>query len=158
MTDVENACPCHSAPLAQSDLIGCWKLVEALWERDGRIQTNPNLGDNPVGYLHYLAEGRVAVTIALAGRKPMSGAHRRTAPPEELAESALTFDAYAGKFSLQGADRIVHHIEISSYQNDVGRDLVRRVVLEGNRLSLYPIEFQDDGRRWLVWERMPLPR
>ena len=157
MTDADDACPCHSTPLAMSDLIGCWKLVAALWERNGEIVANPNLAD-PTGYLHYLAEGRVAVTIALAGRKPMSGTHRRTAPRDELAESALTFDAYAGTFSLPGADTVIHHIEISSYQNDVGKDLVRHAVLEGDRLSLYPVEFQDDGRRWLVWERVPLPR
>ena len=65
MTDAEIPCPCHSAPLAMSDLIGCWKLVAALWERDGEVQTNPNLGEAPTGYLHYLAEGRVAVTGAM---------------------------------------------------------------------------------------------
>ena len=154
MTQPRQARPADAAPLVMDDLIGCWKLVQALWERDGIVQTNPNMGGHPTGYLHYLREGRVAVTISLPGRKPMSGTHRRTAPREELAESALTFDAYAGTFSMPAPDRVVHHIEISSYENDVGKDLVRHAVLEDDRLSLYPVEYQDDGVRWLVWQRV----
>ena len=141
-------------PLEVADLLGCWKLVDAFEERDGVVLPNPYLGRNATGYLHYLAGGRVAVTVALAGRQPMSGSDRRKAPAAELAQSALTFDAYAGTFSLLGADRIAHHIEISTYQNQVGTDLVRRVVLEDGLLSLFPELPPDEHPRWLVWRRI----
>jgi len=141
-------------PIAVADIIGCWKLIHAVELLDGIERPNPNLGTNPTGYLHYLAEGRVAVVVSLDGRKLLSGDHRRTAPREELADAALTFDAYAGTFSLIAPDRIAHHIEISTYQNDVGQDLVRRIVIEGDRLTLYPVEYAQMNR-WLIWQRIP---
>jgi hypothetical protein len=141
-------------PVAVADILGCWKLIHAVELIDGVERPNPNLGTRPTGYLHYLAEGRVAVVVSLDGRKLLSGDHRRTAPREELADAALTFDAYAGTFSLIAPDRIAHHIEISTYQNDVGKDLVRRIVLEGDRLTLYPVEYAQMNR-WLVWQRVP---
>jgi len=140
-------------PISIADIVGCWRLVHAVELLDGVERPNPNLGTNPTGFLHYLAEGRVAVTVSLDGRKLLSGNHRRTAPREELADAALTFDAYAGTFSLIAPDRIAHHIEISTYQNDVGTYLVRRIVLEGDRLTLYPVEYAQMNR-WLVWERI----
>ena len=140
-------------PISIADIVGCWRLVHAVELLDSVERPNPNLGTNPTGFLHYLAEGRVAVTVSLDGRKLLSGNHRRTAPREELADAALTFDAYAGTFSLIAPDRIAHHIEISTYQNDVGTDLVRRIVLEGDRLTLYPVEYAQMNR-WLVWERI----
>ena len=143
-----------SKPVELADIIGCWRLLHALEQRDGVVQPNLNMGTHPTGYLHYLAEGRVSVAISLEGRKLMSGDHRRTAPRNELADAALTFDAYAGTFALTGPDRIVHHIEISTYQNEVGQDLVRRIVVEGDRLTLYPSEFSQQITRWLVWERL----
>lgn len=145
------------APLEMADLLGCWSLVEALEDRGGVIRNNPNYGAKPTGFLHYLAEGRVSVAVANGGREPMSGTNRRMAPVEQLAESARTFDAYAGRFSLIAPDHVAHHIEISTYQNDVGKDLVRRVLLEGDRLALHIPVFEESGqtvRRWLAWQRL----
>ena len=137
-----------------ADLLGCWSLVAAYQDKGGTIGPNPFIGENPTGYLHYLSEGRVAVTIALAGRKPYSVENRRLAPIDELAASALTFDAYAGTYRFLEAGIIAHHIEISTCQNEVGQDLVRRIVLEDDRLTLYPVLPDGVDMRWLVWRRV----
>lgn len=136
------------------DILGCWELVAAFEEKDGEIGLNPFLGENPMGFLHYLAGGRVAVTVGLAGRKPYSTANRRLAPVEELAESARTFDAYAGSFRFLEPDVIAHHIEVSTDQADVGTDLVRRIVVKGDILSLHPILPPGVHPRWLEWKRL----
>jgi hypothetical protein len=143
-------------PVTKADLLGCWKLVEAVETRDGVYGINKNLGPDPLGYLHYLPEGRVAVTVAVGGRKPMSGS-RRHSPIEEMAASAQTFDAYAGTFSLLGPNRIAHHIEISTYQNDVGTDLIRDVTIEDDVIKLsIPLMFEDGQwvKKWLAWRRV----
>lgn len=144
-------------PVQKADILGCWKLVEAMEDRGGLVRPNPNYGDNPTGFLHYLTEDRVAVVVSLAGREPLTGGDRRKAPDAELAEAARTFDAYAGSFALLGDGRVMHRIEISTFQNDVGTDLIRRVELMGDRLTLHIPMFEHDGqivKRHLSWERM----
>ena len=145
------------AIVRKADILGCWKLVEAMEERGGVVHTNPNYGKNPTGFLHYLAEDRVAVVVSLAGRKLLSGGDRRKAPDEELAEAARSFDAYAGTFALLGDGHVSHRIEISTFQNDVGKDLVRRMELTGDRLTLHIPLFSDKDqvvKRHLTWERV----
>ena len=137
-----------------SDIIGCWKLVDAYEDRGGDIRPNPYVGENATGYLHYLAGNRVSLAVSLAGRKPMSVSDRRKAPAEELAESALTFDAYAGRFSFPEPGLIAHHIEISTFQNQVGTDLVREITLDGETLTLCPVLKQGEPRRGLIWQRI----
>lgn len=147
-----------TGPITVDAILGCWRLERAVEERGGVARPNPTYGAAPTGYLHYLAGGRVAVTIPLGERRRMSGNDRRAAPAEELAESARTFDAYAGRFTLIGGTRIVHHIEVASYQNHVGTDLERGIELEGDLLRLRVPEFDDNGmivRRWLEWRRVP---
>jgi hypothetical protein len=147
--------------LTKSDLIGSWKLEGSYEDLDGVIGVNPNFGENPVGFLHYTAEDRVAVIIASGGRKKMAGAHRRRASVEDLAEAARTFDAYAGRFTFRAPDQIIHHIEANSYENDVGRDFVRRIELDGDRLTLHvPPDEPDAGKtskRWHEWRRITTP-
>jgi hypothetical protein len=141
----------------KSDILGCWRLDRTLEDRGGIVGFNPHFGENPKGLLHYLAGDRVAVTIAFSGRKTMTGLDRLHAPIEELAEAARTFDAYAGRFTLHEPDRITHHIEIASYQNYVGTDFTRRLVLEGDRLSLHVPAYEENGatvRRWHEWRRL----
>lgn len=146
-------------PITKSDLIGCWKLARAVEERDGVIGDNPNYGEAPVGFLHYVPDDRVSVLIVMKERGLMSVPHpqRRLAPVEELADAARTFDGYAGRFVLSGPDEVTHYIEASHFQNQVGEVLVRRVVLEDDLLTLHPTEYQASGqgvRRWLEWRRL----
>ncbi|MBP7336559.1 lipocalin-like domain-containing protein [Niveispirillum sp.] len=143
--------------VTQHDILGCWQLHAAMEQRGGCTGPNPNYGSRPNGFLYYLPDGRVAVTIANDGRKPLSGTNRRMAPAEELAEAARTFDAYAGRFTLLAPDRIVHHVEVSSCQNEVGTDLVRQLSLNGDLLRLEPPPFHENDQtiiRWLVWRRL----
>lgn len=144
----------RSGPIEASDILGCWKLVRAYEDRDGDLRPNPYVGEGATGYLHYLAGGRVSLAVSLAGRKHLSASDRREAPMEELAESARTFDAYAGRFSFPEPGVIAHHIEISTFQNQVGTDLVREITLEGDTLTLCPVLQQGEPRRGLIWRRV----
>lgn len=151
--------PRPTFPITKADLIGCWKLARAAEERDGIVRDNPNYGEAPTGFLHYVPDDRVAMITVMKERGLMSVPHpqRRLAPVEELAEAARTFDGYGGRFALTGADEVTHYIEASHFQNQVGEVLVRRVVLQGDLLVLHPAEYQASGqgvRRWLEWRRL----
>jgi hypothetical protein len=147
----------QKTPIKMSDVVGCWRLERAVIKRGDVIHLNPVFGPEPIGFLHYLPEYRVAVTNQLGPRRLLSSKDRRGGTPEEMADSARTFDAYAGRVSIVEPDTIIHHIEVSTYQNYVGTDLVRRVELEGDLLKLLMPVYEEGGvtvRRWLEWRRL----
>ena len=91
-----------------------------------------------------------------SGRPLLSTEDRLAMPMAGRADAFSSFVAYAGTFRIEG-DRVIHHVEVSSLQNWVGTDLVRRMKLDGNRLILWPPPGKLGGeeRRYeLTWERL----
>ena len=150
------AFPSLSIAQAERSLVGTWKLISiASWTDKGEINKTP-LGPNPTGFLSYTSEGRMMVVIAGDGRKPLSVADRVSAPAEERAQAYSTFIAYAGRYTYTG-DKVIHHVEVASLQNDVNTDQVRSVKLDGDRLALRTPPILRSGvleTFELVWERL----
>jgi len=89
-------------------------------------------------------------------RPPLSSEDDLTVPAAERAAAFSTFGAYAGTFRIE-ADCVIHHVEVSSLQNWVGTDQVRRMKLEGDRLTLWPPPSMLEGEQRafeLVWQRL----
>jgi len=81
-----------------------------------------------------------------------------SSPVEEQAEAFKTFLAYAGRYTLRG-DKVTHHIEISSIQNYVDKDLVRSVRFHGDRIILVTPPTLVNGKIQtleLIWQRLPV--
>jgi len=93
--------------------------------------------------------------ISYGGRKPLSvGA----GTVEEQAEAFKTFLAYTGRYTLNG-DQVTHHVEVSSIQNYVGRDLVRIVKFQGDQIVLVTPPTRVNGKVQtleLTWQRPPV--
>lgn len=137
-------------------LVGTWKLVSASSTDAAGAEIEPPYGINPVGFLTYTLDGRVTALISYSGRKPLSMGAKPPALLEEQAEAFKTFLAYGGRYRLE-ADKIIHSIEISSIQNYVNRELVRRVKFEGHRLVLITPPTMVNGKMQtieLAWERL----
>ena len=136
-----------------SPLGGHWRLVSAAAYLPGK-PAQDSFGPHPSGSLIYTPEGRVSVVISYDGRPRLSGG-RSSAPVEERAQAFATSFAYAGTYELKG-DTVIHHVEVSSYANWVGTDLVRTFVLDHDRLMLRIAprlvggQMQSDE---LVWQR-----
>ncbi len=133
-------------------LVGTWKLVSASSTTSTGEQSETPYGLNPAGFLTYSEEGRVTALISYGGRKPLSVANRT----EEQAEAFKTFVAYAGRYTLSG-DQVTHHIEISSIQNYVDKDLVRSVRFEGDQIILITPPTMVNGKIQtveLTWQRL----
>ena len=111
--------------------MGTWKLVSASSTTPSGERDETPYGPGPSGFLTYTADGRVTALISYGGRKPLSG----LSSPHEQAEAFKTFIAYAGRYTFSGK-HIVHHVEISSIQNYVNKDLVRIVKFDGDRVTL----------------------
>ncbi|HEX3107137.1 MAG TPA: lipocalin-like domain-containing protein [Terriglobales bacterium] len=138
---------------SENQLVGSWELVSASSvTRSGERNETP-YGVRPLGLLIYASDGRITSLISYGERKPLS----MNATPEEQAEAFNTFLAYTGRYSVNG-DKIIHHIQISSVQNYVGKDLVRTVKLDGNRLTLTTPPTMVNGKFQSIelnWQRLP---
>src|SRR5262245_1770047 len=111
--------------MTREDLVGTWKLRGfTLTGHDGAV--SQLWGDDHDGQIVYSPDGFMSVLI----RRP----------------SAVM--AYCGPYTIE-ADAVVHHIEIASNPNWVGKAERRIVKLEGRRVTLSP----PGTRAHLVWER-----
>jgi hypothetical protein len=91
--------------------------------------------------------------ISYGGRKRLSVGART----EEQAEAFKTFLAYAGTFTLSG-DTVTHHVEVSSIQNYVDKDLIRSVKFQGDQITLLTPPTRLNGKTQtieLIWRRLP---
>ena len=139
-------------------LVGTWKLVSASSTSSTGERSETPYGPSPVGFLTYTEDGRVTALISYGGRKLLSGGGGTVAPLEEQAEAFKTFLAYAGRYTHLG-DKITHHVEVSSIQNYVGKDLVRSVQFRGDQIILVTPPTPVNGKMQtveLVWQRLPL--
>lgn len=134
-----------------NQLEGTWKLVDAVsTTTSGERNENP-YRENPSGLLTYSPEGRVIALISFGGRKALP----MRAGTEEKAEAFETFLAYTGHYSLKG-DKVIHHVEISSIQNYVGRDLVRTVRFADDCMTLVTPPTSVNGKLQtleLTWQK-----
>jgi len=137
--------------ITPNQLLGTWKLLTAVsTTASGERNENP-YRENPSGLLTYSPTGRVIALISFGGRKPLS----IRAATEEKAEAFDTFLAYAGRYSVNG-NKVVHHVEISSIQNYVNRDLIRTVSFDGDSMTLTtpPTSVSGKGQTLsLTWQR-----
>ncbi|MGB6474071.1 MAG: lipocalin-like domain-containing protein [Candidatus Sulfotelmatobacter sp.] len=135
-------------------LVGTWKLVSASNTTSSGERNESPFGTRPVGFLTYV-DGRVTALISYDGRKALSVGGGDL---EEQAEAFKTFLAYTGRYTFKG-DKIIHHVEISSIQNYVGRDLVRDIKFQGDQMRLVTPPTRINGKLQtveLVWQRLPL--
>jgi len=134
-------------------LVGTWKLLSAASQTSSGERNEAPYGPNPSGFLTYTADGRVTALISYGGRKLLQA----RAAMEEQAEAFKTFLAYAGRYTLSG-DQITHHIEVSSIQNYVGKDLVRTIRFADDRIILVTPPTLVNGKVQsveLVWQWLP---
>jgi hypothetical protein len=141
---------------ANDKLVGTWKLVSASSTTSTGQRSETPYGAGPAGFLTYTAEGRMSSVISYGGRKVLSFGRTGAALLEEQAEAFKTSLAYAGRYTLND-DKVSHHVEVSSIQNYVNKDLVREVRFEGNRIALVTPPMAVNGEIQtveLIWERV----
>ncbi|MFC3172842.1 lipocalin-like domain-containing protein [Novosphingobium bradum] len=131
-------------------LLGSWKLVSAVVQKDGRDSDEQGFGPEPNGYIHYMPDGRMAALIAHTDQAaPPPGA----TDAERLAQAG-NFVAYGGFFTLDG-DTVTHHVDVSSSAAGMGLDYVRHLTLDGDRLEIRTPPAIPIGRAMsLVWQRV----
>jgi hypothetical protein len=140
--------------MTNDKLVGTWKLVSASSTTSTGERIETPYGPGPAGFLTYGADGRMTSLISYGGRKPLSFGGGTRSPQEEQA-AFTTFLAYAGRYTPSD-DKVTHHVEISSIQNYVNKDLARSIQFEGDRITLIMPPMAVNGKIQtieLVWQR-----
>lgn len=141
--------PSPNVPL----LVGTWTLREAHgWDdKGGRLENV--YGRSPTGYITYGADGRMMALIT-HGERARLDRDRQSAPVEQRAAAYASSVAYAGTYEFDG-ERVVHHVDASTFPKWVGADLVRFVRFGEGHVSLRTAPQMQNGVRSvleLIWE------
>jgi hypothetical protein len=142
--------------MSNEKLVGTWKLVSASSTTSTGERIEAPYGPGPAGFLTYDGDGRMTSLISYGGRKPLAFGGGTRSPQEEQAEAFNTFLAYAGRYTLNN-DKVTHHVEISSIQNYVNKDLVRSIKFEGDHITLITPPMAVNGKIQtveLIWQRL----
>jgi hypothetical protein len=144
-------------PISSIDqLSGTWKLLAASSATSTGDRDETPYGPGPTGFLTYTGEGRMCTVISYGGRKALSFGREGAAQIEEQANAFKTCLAYSGRYTLDG-DTLTHHVEVSSIQNYAGRDLVRNIKFEGDKITLTTPPTPVNGKIQtvvLTWQRL----
>ena len=150
----------HHSPTAE-ELVGAWRLVSVETKRPNGEVIYPFYGRHPEGLLIYDRSGFMSVQIVSDPKPTVPLADSRqeflAASAAEKAAAADGYYAYFGTWSIDpAASTVTHHILQSLYPAERGEDGIRRMSLEGSRLTLTAKahEMGEDHQRQLVWERV----
>lgn len=142
-------------------LIGAWRLISVETKRANGEVSYPFYGKHPQGLLIYDDSGWMSVQIVSDPNPVVPTASSREeflkASPAEKEKAVDGFYAYYGTWSVDASgSTVTHHIRQSLYPGERGEEGVRRLILEGNRLTLSADahEMGETHQRILVWERV----
>jgi hypothetical protein len=98
----------------------------------------------------------VSATLGASARPPVPAGDPQSGTAGDYEKMARHFIAYAGPFSADaGNGTVTHHVDVSLFPNWEGHDQVRRVTIEGGRLSIIASDrTAGDGRTFhseLTW-------
>lgn len=140
------------AEAASEGIVGAWSLVSFDVDEKGSA-AKPRFGPDPVGYLIYSADARMAAVLAGTHRPKLSSPSGSSSSEEDRTQALLNFLAYAGRYEVRG-DRVFHHVEVSVFTNLMGTTLERQFKIEKDTLTIrtLPPEIWNSSNV-LVWKR-----
>lgn len=136
--------------------IGTWKLVayKIIWP-SSKIEMFP-FGPDAKGYLIY-TDHHVSVHVMRSNRQKCSTEDYRGAKVDEKIEMADNYAGYIGIYEIN-QNIVIHHPEVSMYQNFTLTPQQRQFQFNGNQLILecaYSCQdYPEEGCSRLVWERI----
>jgi hypothetical protein len=143
-------------------LAGAWRLVSVETMRPSGEVVYPFYGKHPEGLLVYEPGGWMSVQMVSDPQPTVPATDSRqaflAAPASEKVAAIDGYYAYYGTWSVDpSGGTVTHHIRQSLYPGERGEEVVRRLSIEGNRLTLVAKahEMGEDHERRFLWERLP---
>jgi hypothetical protein len=148
--------PPTSEPSSPNPLVGTWQLERVVAIRTNGEETVSFFGKNPSGFITYTRDGHMAAQI-MGDPRPKIGDPQKLTPDEckAMVESYL---AYAGTYDYDPVTRVVtHHARMSIDPSEIGHDMLRKVELDGDRVTLTTTPYTLRGEKLvnkLAWQRL----
>jgi hypothetical protein len=142
-----------------TSFVGDWKLV-SLVQPDSTGGQHDQWGPNPIGIIHYGANGLMAAQLYDERRKPLGAANFQDVSPADARAAFVGLATYFGSYVVDTTAKTVTHTVQGAMAPDwIGRKLVRGYrFLAPNRIELRVITGLDGKpTKWgqvLVWERL----
>lgn len=141
-----------AATAVRGGVVGAWSLVSFDVD-EGSGSRKPRFGTEPIGYLIYSADMRMAAVLAGSHRPELKSPAGSSASETQRSESLSNFLAYAGRYEVRG-DRVFHHVEVSVFTNLIGTTLERQFKISGDTLTIRTLPPEIWGSsNVLVWKR-----
>ena len=139
-------------------IIGAWQLESReVRKAGGEVVRDAVLGAEPVGRLIYDVTGHMSLQMMRLDRKQAisTPTNRQDA---QNARVILGYDSYFGTFHVdEAAGTVIHKVVGSLFPEDIGKDFVRQLTVDGNRLTLGFTSKSSEGfdvTRTLVFGRL----
>ena len=133
-------------------IVGAWSLMSFDVD-DGKNKAQPRFGPDPVGYLIYSADARMAAVLAGTHRPVLTSPSGSAASEEQRTQALRNCLAYAGRYEVRG-DRVFHHVEVSIFTDLMGTTLERQFKFQGDKLVIRTLPPEIWGTsNVLVWKR-----
>ncbi len=126
------------------DIVGTWRLVETRAKNDAGEPMHAPYGPEPMGTVTFGANGRMLSVLCDSRRTLPSG------------ETLREYNSYCGNYTFDGKT-LVTRVDASAHENRMNTDQVRRVVFNGERMSLFPPPSPWQGvtqHREMIWEKV----
>jgi Lipocalin-like domain len=125
-------------------LVGTYGLVAVEHHADDGEVGYP-FGMHPRGFIFYSPEGYMSATLMRGDRPLFAAGDILAATDDERVAAFSSSSAYAGRYEVL-EERIVHHLEVTTFPNWTGTDQVREFDVSSSHLTLYPPRMLMDGK------------
>jgi hypothetical protein len=141
--------------ISNSGLVGTWRLESRVVRQGGRVVSDADLGESPVGYLMYDSSGHMSVQVMKRTRSAKIECVDKSTPPNNTL-TVNGFQAYFGTYAVEEETHTVtHHLEGAVASADVGKRLPRHFELSGDKLLLIvPASSSEEREVTLHWSRV----
>ncbi|WP_396271448.1 lipocalin-like domain-containing protein [Granulicella arctica] len=143
---------------ARKPFVGVWTL-ESFTETTGSSEEVSPLGNAPLGFLIYTAEGFVSAQLMRRDREAVGSDPWAGEKSDEGADLTTGYIAYCGRYEVDESNSEVLHIPIVALlPNLVDREQHRSFKFEGRTLTLVIMQATSTGvmiKSRLVWNRPP---
>lgn len=135
----------------KEQIIGVYSLV-SYQTQDAEGNIIYPLGKDATGFIMYHPDGYMSAQLMRQGRPAYASGDLHEGTQEEMAEAALGYLAYSGKFEVdEETSTLTHHMEVSMNPTWLNQQQPRVGSLDGDILSIYNGLNPNDQ---LVWKRV----
>jgi hypothetical protein len=143
---------------ARERFVGVWTL-ESFTERSDADERSAPLGEEPLGFLIYTADGFVSAQLMRANREPFKTDPWEPGAPSDAVDLTKDYSAYCGRYEIdEKSSEVIHLPLVALLSNLIHQEQHRRFTFDEDMLTLVTTRRRPNGSvvaSTLLWRRHP---